>query len=221
MSNLEDEEVPERRKALLGFLPYMLNTYTQARSLLNPTAIAMKAINELDDRISEQEEDLKAVLRKITETKVTFQDGLIAVNLDQKSTLGVVESYLRKKLALVGGASSNLTPLTNLYDGEFRLPNRSVFVKFLKTEPNDEQTIQSYMEKARLTSPSEVWMFGLTEKKLEVTFDPIFTEHGILRGGFKLLSLREAFAELIGKNYTVTTRSGEANSVVFLISKIQ
>jgi hypothetical protein len=217
-----DEEVPERRKALLGFLPYMFNTYTQARSLLNPTNIAMKAINEFDDRISEQEEDLKSVLSKITDAKVTFQNGSIAVSLDRKSTLGVVESYLRKKLALVGGASCTLTPLINQYDGEFRLPNRSVFVKFLQDgADNEEQIIQSYMEKARIMSPSEVWMFGMTEKKLEMTFDPIFTELGIFRGGFKVLSLREAFAELIDKKYTVTTKSGEASAVVFLISKIQ
>ena len=160
---------------------------------------------------------------------ITFEDGRVAVHLDRESTLNMIENYLRKKFALQSGTTarlhrssfSNSEQSTDLFDGELRLPNRHILVKFLTDNANTDEQVKIYTEKAKSMNPSEIWLFGTNDQKVEITFEPVFTENSVLRGKLKMLGLSEVFSEVIGKHYDVIARSdkSQAGGFTFLVSK--
>ena len=94
---VEDDEVV-RRKVLAEGVGFVLNSYLQSRSLLNPAGLAINAINQYEQQMSKQEREqlgkqeaeMRAMVSQIENLRATFEGGRLIVHLDKSTVLGLV-----------------------------------------------------------------------------------------------------------------------------------
>lgn len=184
----------------------------------------MRAINEYDARITREQEDLKRVLKGIKDFRLSYENGHISVQVDEESTFEMIESYLRKKFALEGGTTAavcwhsfdNSEMTSDRFDGELRLPGRSIFVKFLNDNAKADEEAKFYLERATQLNPSEIWLFAVNTENIEIDFDPIFTENSIVRGGFRAVGISDVFREFVGSQYNVSAEKDKSHPGAFV-----
>ncbi len=227
-------EPDDRRKALTDGLAFALNAYLQSGSLLNPTQFAASALNVADrssdkhaQEFDKQEAELRAMADEIQNLKAFYEDGKLAVYLDKKTTLDLIERMLKKYFARQDAGTTSmfkvdLGPYKDKdHDAELALPNRSIYVKLVPEGKSAGELADSYLERARSRNPSEYWLFAPSDEKLDIPFDPIFTEIRIVRGRLRSFGLATLISEIVGKDHDVVALYDGAESYKFIISKKQ
>jgi hypothetical protein len=224
-----------RRKVLSEGIGFVLNTYLQSRSLLNPTAMAMSALNQYEEQLTKQEREqlrkqeaeMRAMVSQIENLRATFEDGKLVVHLDKAAVLGLMERMLRKSLAV---RESAMTASFNIslgsdsdkeYEGELVLPSRSIFLKFVPEGRPAIQFAVLYLEYARNTNPSEFWLLVPSGGNIDIPSEPIFSENKIARGRLRTFDLTNLLVELVGKDYDVAGLYERDGGYRFVISKKQ
>lgn len=203
-------------------MPFVLSAYLETQKILNPAGLAASALEQYGRRASDQDEETMAMLSKIKNLKATFEDGKLTVHLDKKTMLELVEAQLKRIFAkeeagMTATFRYDLVSAKDL-DGELRLPSRSIYVKFVPQGTSAVEYANSYVERARRMNPSELWLLTLTQERVDVTFDPVFRENGVTRGGLRTLALTSVFRELVGKDYDISATE-EDGGYKFLVSK--
>ena len=203
-------EREDRRKILIGFFPYVVDKYLEARRMIDPTSLALGMVDSYNQRIENEEQELQTAFRYFENLKPQFEYGKLSLHIDKKTTLVTVENYLRRKLAIrESGSTVSLRYLDNEasstgYDAVFQLPERSIFLKILPGGVKALDYANSQMESARLANPSELWILTLTQEELIIEFEPIFTQNKILRGRVRTLRLTEVFKEVVGNDFEIS-----------------
>ena len=141
---VEDDE-GVRRKVLAEGVGFVLNSYLQSRSLLNPAGLAINAINQYEQQISKQEREqlgkqeaeMREMVSQIENLRATFEEGRLIVHLDKPTLLGLVERMLRRTLAR---EEAGMTAMFRIdlatggdadHESEFMLPSRAIYLKFV------------------------------------------------------------------------------------------
>jgi len=192
--------------------------------VVDPRALASSALDSYGQRASDQEGELRAMLAKIRDLRATFEGGRLTVHLDREATLELIEARLKRSFAKEEAGMTatfrrklDSTRDTDL-DGELRLGDRSIYVKFApKGTPVAEFAI-SCLERARKMGPSELWLITLGEEKLDIAFEPTFLEKKIIRGRLRTLGLTTVFREMVGEDCDVLSM-WEDGGFEFRISK--
>jgi len=225
-------ETDERRKALADGLAFAINAVAQSGSLLNPSELAVSALdaaegasNQREQQFDKQEAELRAMANEIQNLKATYEEGKLAVYLDKKTTLDLIERMLKRYFATREAATTatfkiDLGPYTEKdHDGELVLANRSIYVKFVPEGRPVEEVADSYLERARSRNPSEYWLFAPSEEKLDIPFEPVFTEIRILRGRLRTFGLATIISEIVGPNHDVVALYDGPEGYKFIVSK--
>jgi hypothetical protein len=223
---MPSSEQEGRRKFLQGVLPFVLGAYLETQRILNPTGLVTTALGQNGKRVDDQDEEAKAMLNRVKNLKATFEDGKLSVYLDRNTMLELIETHLKRVFAREESGmtatfrSGSVSARDRDFDGELRLPSRSIYLKFAPQEIPLVEYANSYMERARGMNPSELWLLTLSEEQMDVTFDPVFREKTITRGGLRALCLPSIFRELVGNDYDVFATQENGN-YKFLVSKKQ
>jgi hypothetical protein len=225
-------ETDDRRKALTDGLAFALNAYLQSGSLLNPTKLAANALNATEsasnrppESFDRQEDELRAMAKEIQNMKAMYEDGRLAIYLDKKTTLDLIESMLKRHYAKLEAATTaqfktDLGPYRDKdHDAELVLPQRSIYVKLVPFGSTATQMANAYNERARSRNPSEYWLFAPTEENFEVPFEPIFTELRILRGRLRTFPLASLIRDIVGEGHDVLAQYDGPDGYKFTISK--
>jgi hypothetical protein len=226
-SNPDEEKVVERRKLLSGGIGFVINAYLQTSSLLNPVGLAANALNAYDQQLSKQEAEMRAMVSQIENLRATFENGRLLVHLDKTAILGLVERMLRKSFAMKeAGMTATFKIDSDLggskeHEGELALPNRSIYLKFVPEGMPVAEFADSYLERARSLNPSEYWLLTPYEERIDISFDPIFTENRITRGRLKTYPLPSLLSEYVGKDYDLVATYDIDGAFKFVISKKQ
>ena len=101
------------------------------------------------------------------------------------------------------------------------LPNRSIYLKFVPKGIPVEAFANWFLERARSVNPSEYWLLTPTEEKIDIPFEPIFTEKRITRGRLRTFPLTSILSELVGKDYGLVATHDQDGGFRFVISKKQ
>ena len=222
-----------RRTALAEGLGFVINSYLQTRSLLNPTGMAANALDqygqqlELSEKesLSRQEAEMRAMVGEIQNLRATFDNGRLVVHMDKAMVLELVENYLRKMLARQE-AGATATFKVDLgaaaeadHDAELVFPRRSIFLKFVPEGALVAQLAVSYLERARKANPSEYWLLTPDPQEIDFPFEPIFSENRIERGRLRTYTLSSLLSGLVGKEYDVVSTHEAGGGFKFVISK--
>jgi hypothetical protein len=170
---------------------------------------------------------MRAMVNQIQNLRANFEGGRLEVHLDRKSVLELIErllikSFARQEAAATATFELDLSPYEDRdHDGVLTLPNRSIYVKFVPEGRSTAEFSISYLERAIRTNPSEYWLFGPSEAKLDIPFDPVFTEGKITRGRLKIFGLASLLSEIVGKDYDVLAAYDADQGFKFNISKKQ
>ncbi len=227
------ENIDARRKVLAEGVGFVLNAYLQSRSLLNPTAMAVSALNQYEEQLGKQEREqlrkqeaeMRAMVSQIENLRATFEDGRLVVHLDRAAVLGLTERMLRKSLAVRESAMTarfNLdlgSDSDNECEGELVLPSRSIFLKFVPEGRPALQFAVLYLERARNANPSEFWLLVPSGGSIDIPSEPIFSENKISRGRLRTYDLTKLLGELVGKEYEVAGFYEAGGGYRFVISK--
>jgi len=231
---VEDKEVV-RRKVLAEGVGFVLNAYLGTSRLLNPTGLALGALNQYEQQLTNQEKEqlgkqeieMRAMVSQIENLRATFEGGMLVVHLDRKVVLGLVERMLRKSLAR---EEAGMTAIFKLdlgsesekdHEAEFSLPNRSIFLKFVPEGSPLAEFANSYLLRAQDMNPSEYWLITPSRDTIDFPFEPVFTENKISRGRLKTFNLATLLSELVGTEYDVLASYGADGGFRFVISKKQ
>ncbi|MDG6995642.1 MAG: hypothetical protein JRN52_06950 [Nitrososphaerota archaeon] len=218
-------EREDRRKILIGFLPYVVDKYLEARRMIDPTSIALGMVDKYNQRIEYEQQELQTAFRYVENLKPEFENGKLSLRIDKRTTLVTMENYLRKRFAAKeAGSTVSLrypedTGGSMEYDAVFQLPERSIFLKILPDGLKALDYANSQMENARLVNPSELWLLTVAQEALNIDFDPIFMENKILRGGIRTLELTDVFREVVGKDFDISLLRDGSDDFKLIASK--
>ncbi len=229
---VEDDEVV-RRKVLAEGVGFVLNSYLQTRSLLNPAGLAVNAINQYEEqmskeereRLGKQETEMRVMVSQIENLRATFEDGALIVHLDKQTVLGLVERMLRNTLAREE-AGMTATFRIDLgtggdadHEGEFMLPSRAIFLKFVPAGTPLAEFANSYLMRALGMNPSEYWLLVPTGDVIDFPFEPVFTENKIARGRLRTFGLATLLGDIVGDDYGVLASYESDGGFKFIITK--
>jgi hypothetical protein len=229
---VEDDEVI-RRKALAEGVGFVLNSYLQSRSLLNPAGLAINAINQYEQQMSKaereqlgkQEAEMRAMVSQIENLRATFEGGRLIVHLDKPTLLGLLERMLRRTLAR---EEAGMTAMFRIdlaaggdadHEGEFMLPSRAIYLKFVPAGVPLAEFANSYLMRALSMNPSEYWLLVPTEDVIDFPFEPVFTENKIARGRLRTFGLAPLLGDIVGNDYDVRASYEPDGGFKFVISK--
>ena len=229
---VEDDEVI-RRKALSEGVGFVLNSYLQSRSLLNPAGLAINAISQYEQQMSKQEREqlgkqeaeMRAMVSQIENLRATFEEGRLIVHLDKTTVLGLVERMLRRTLAREeAGMTATFridlgTGAEADHEGEFVLPNRAIYLKFVPVGKPLAEFANSYLMRALSMNPSEYWLLVPTGDVIDFPFEPVFTEKKIARGRLRTFGLATLLGDIVGDDYDVLASYELDGGFKFVISK--
>lgn len=223
-----EEDKHTRRKLIIGLIPYAINVYAQARTYLNPAAIltqALEAYEKTERQALRQKELLQAILDDWVDLQFTFENGKLCFLLDREMMLELLSKYFKKTLAKEGAAGAILKTLPydsseeRAFDAELKLPNRSIYVK-LSLQDVAPENLSSYMEEARLASPSEFWLLGLKDEDVETKLEPVFLgENRILFGRLRRLGLSTVLRVVLRIDCGISVEQKEEGIKVLLSNR--
>jgi hypothetical protein len=217
----------ERRKVLVGAIGFVLNAYLESNSLLNATGLATSALNQYDQHLSKQEAEMRAMVGQIESLRATFENGKLVVHVDRITVLGLVERMIKKYFSV---SEAGMTAEYRIdsgpgsdkdHDAELRLPDRSIYLKFVPKGIPVEAFANWFLQRARRMNPSEYWLLIPTEEIVDIPFEPIFTEARIMRGRLKTYPLTNLLSELVGMNYDLEVAEEVDGGFRFVISRKQ
>jgi hypothetical protein len=151
---------------------------------------------------------------QIKDLKARYEGESLAVYIDRKTALELIERMLKKTFARQEAAATATFRVNSDggrdedHDGELALPNRSIYVKLVPNGASTAEFANTYLEKVRSRNPSEYWLFAPNQEKLDIAFDPVFTEGKVTRGRLRIMGLATLISEIVGRTMAPTvTRS--------------
>jgi hypothetical protein len=227
----EDSKVV-RRTALAEGLGVALNSILKSRSLLNPTGLAVSALNQYGEQLDRKEKEdlarkeaeMRAMVSQIQNLRATFEGGRLVVHVDKATVLELIENMLKKSLAR---QEAGMTATFKVepgeggekdHDAELNLPSRTIYLKFVPEGRPLAEFAVSYLERARDVNPSEYWLLTPNEEVVDFPFEPIFTENKIARGRLRSYPLPGLLSELVGTDYDVVSTYDVYGGFKFVIS---
>jgi hypothetical protein len=222
-------EPNERRKVLAEGVAFVLNAYLKTGSVQDPTELAASALatepRQDGENFKKHEAELRAMAGQIRDLKAKYEGGSLAVYLDRKTALELIERMLRKAFARQEAAATATFKIESGalrdvdHDGELALPNRSIYVKFVPEGSSTAEFANSYLEKVRSRNPSEYWLFAPNQEKLDIPFEPVFTEGKVTRGRLRVMGLATLISDIVGDDHVVAARYDVDEGYKFIISK--
>jgi hypothetical protein len=209
---VNEEEKNARRRMFASIIPYLVSTYLETSKHLDPASIAARVLTEYREegrRMRKEEDSLRSMLRDIEELDVVVQNGKFSFRLDRPTTLELVGLYLRRMFAKEGATGSLriLPPESSedcAFDAELRLAERSIFAKIVLDDLTSER-LSRCLEKAKLSNPSEFWLFDLKGEDADIRLGPVFVgENRVLSGRFRCLSLLTVFQKLLNSSHSIS-----------------
>jgi hypothetical protein len=209
---VNEEEKNARRRMLAGIIPYIVSTYLETSRQLDPASIAARVLTEYREegmRMLEKEDTLRSMLGDIKELDVVVRNGKFSFRLDRPTTLELVGSYLRRAYVKEGAMSPLriLPPESSedcAFDAELKLAERSIFAKLVLDDLTSEG-LSRCLEKAKLSNPSELWLFHLKGEDADIRLGPVFVgENRVLSGRFRRLRLVTVFQELLNSSHSIS-----------------
>ena len=216
-------------------LGFVISSYLQSRSLLNPTGMAVNALNryreqleqEEKENLARQEAEMRAMVSRIQNLRATFENGKLVIHLGRAAVMELIEDMLKKTFATqeAGTTASFRVDLgangETDHEGELALPSRKVFLKFVPEGRPLAEFAVSYLERARSASPSEYWLLTPDEDQIDFPFEPVFTENKITRGRLRTYNLTRLISDLVGVDYEVAATYDADGGFRFVVSKKQ
>ncbi|MGA2665423.1 MAG: hypothetical protein ABSF83_10805 [Nitrososphaerales archaeon] len=216
-----------RRKFLRSVLPFALGAYLEAQRVLSPAGLVKQALDrDGGSAAADPEEEAREMLARVTDLDAKFEGGRLVVHIDRATALDLVEARLRRSFARSeAGMTAGLRrapphrQVADL-DGEFRLSDRSIYLKFVPAGTPAAELTSSYLERARAMNPSELWLLTPGEEgtRVDVTFEPIFRERRITRGGLRTLAVSSVLRDVVGDDCDVVATQ-EGDGYRFLVAR--
>ena len=207
----DEPEIADRRKLLGQAIPFTLNVFWEIRSNLSPTRLTAETLGRFskieDDLGNIQRVELEAVFREILQRNFHVErDGLLALSLSRQDLLVLIERILIRKFVGEGAKTSRLDilPHTAGRDAVLRLATRDISAKLYFSQ-SDAAFLQSDLESAKRSNPSELWIFSwLSEvQERDLRFEPVFlSEFRILKGGFRVRNITSIFDEITEQRFS-------------------
>jgi hypothetical protein len=222
-------EPNDRRKALAEGVAFVLNAYLKTGAVSDPNQLAASALAN-DERqnalqFEKHETELRAMAAQIRDLNARYEGGSLAVYLDRKTSLELIERMLKKTFARQEAAATATFRVDSDergdqdHDGELALPTRSIYVKLIPNGATTAEFANSYLEKVRSRNPSEYWLFAPNQERLDIAFDPVFTEGRVTRGRLRIMGLATLISEIVGDLHEVVATYDGAEGYKVIITK--
>jgi hypothetical protein len=200
----------ERRKMVLGILPYLFNVYKEARAYLSPPEVlsmALERYGSQGQRILNEREALSSALRSVRGLEMSYNEGVFAFRIDRDVALEAFGSFLKDLYRRDGSAGSPfaIAPYEegSWYDAELRLPLKSVYAK-LELRRLDSMEEARLVQKASDLGASELWMITSVDEDVSMSSRPAFVrDNVVLFGQVKRVGLPKIIRTILGEGHLV------------------
>ncbi|MDG6906412.1 MAG: hypothetical protein JRN20_11570 [Nitrososphaerota archaeon] len=212
------DEPLERRRMLGKAIPFVLNTFWQAHTLMSPVGLASAAVDQyqrMEKVVESQQRELENLFADIGQLDLQIEGtSRISLSLSRDQLLILIGNYLNSTFIREGNGRLELANMQGSegFDAILNLPSRSVFV-MLRNTSLDGIAVEKDLELAKSLNPSEVWIFGFSEQqRMDVKLDPVFVgENTVLRGRFRIIPVSDMLKEVSDGKFKAYVQSALEN----------